>query len=117
MENIGFYGIEGVSENKNINFKIDREILQNSEAMLTLGRILIDNYNFVKEQIDRSKQLCYVTYEGRIIEKWDSNYNKIISDYKVQLEFLNKILASELKGGNNKLERYVIEMKEIEGEY
>lgn len=62
MENIEFYGIERASENKNINFKIYREILHDSEAMLTLGRTLIDNYQFVKEQIDRAKQFCYVTY-------------------------------------------------------
>lgn len=111
MENTGFYGIEK-EENKN-NFKIDRDILHNEEALLTLGRTFIDNYNFVKEQIERSQQLCYVTFEGKIIEKWNQNYNKIVSDYKVQLEFLNKILVSELKIGNNKLERYVIEMQEI----
>lgn len=113
MENTGFYGIEK-EENKNQNnFKIDRDILHNEEALLTLGRAFIDNYNFVKEQIERSQQFCYVTFEGRIIEKWNQNYNKIVSDYKVQLEFLNKILASELKCVNNKLERYVIEMQEI----
>lgn len=109
MENIELYGMEKVSESEkyNMNFEIDREIIHDSESMLSLASTFICEYNFIKEQVERYQKYCYVTYEDKIIDIWNPNYNKIVSDYNNQLKFFNQLLASKLTMEANKLEKYI----------
>jgi len=95
---------------KNMNYEFDEEIIYDDKAMWALACAFKCNYDFIKEQVERSqknKPCSSVIYEGKVVMQWDVRYKKILSDYKKELKFMNNLLESKLKQKDKNLKKYI----------
>jgi len=90
-----------------MNYSFDKEFIHDRDAMWDFALSVMCDYNFLVEQVERSKTESSILYNGEIVMKFDPEYKKILTDYKNKLQYMNKFLGVILKRKDSKVAKYV----------
>jgi predicted O-methyltransferase YrrM len=84
-----------------MNYKFNKSLIYD-DAVWNLAIDFIVYYEFILEQIERSKNKNSIIYQDNIIMKFDESYKNILSEYKEELKVMNKLIEITLHNENFK---------------
>lgn len=87
-------------------YKIDEAVIYDERAMWTLASRFIIEYRSIVNEIKNIEDNEYVYRRGICYDKGSKEYKKILSDLKINLEWLNGFLKFLLEG-NEELAKYI----------
>lgn len=95
-----------------MSYKIKEELIHDREAMWNIALMFKCHYSFIKEQIERveNNNEMSILVDGKVVMKWDENFQSAFKKYKEEFHFMNDMLEFELKMENSILTKYIIKV-------